>query len=145
MYVSFKLKKGTKDFHKRNFELVKTQVAKQSLDNNAIPTLKHASKVMAFFRELEQKTALDMERDRTIQDEAEEAIAGRDNDDDEEINSGAVSKAAMVVRARDKLSELRNVKTAYICKSDRDLCLNVARFKDIWGVARDRCARRIQR
>ena len=38
---------------------------------------------MAFFRELEQKTALDLERDRTIQEEATGAIAGRNDDGDE--------------------------------------------------------------
>jgi len=69
VYVPVKLKKKTKDFHIRNFELVRTQVAKQDLDHNAILTLKQASKVMVFFREMEQKAALDIERDRTIQDE----------------------------------------------------------------------------
>jgi hypothetical protein len=68
---------------------------------------------MAFFRLIEQKTPLDIERDRTVQDEAEGAVAGRDDDDDEEINSGTVSKAANVVRARDKSSELKNVKSSY--------------------------------
>ncbi len=54
--VLVKLKKDTKDFHKRNFDLARTQVAKQDWDDNAIPTLKQAAKIMAFFRELEQKT-----------------------------------------------------------------------------------------
>jgi hypothetical protein len=45
---------------------------------------------MSFFRELEQKTALDIERDRTIQDEAEGAVAGKDDDGEEEISSGTV-------------------------------------------------------
>ncbi len=49
---------------------------------------------MVFFREMEQTTPLDIERDRTIQDEAEGAVAGRDDDGDEEISSGNVSKAA---------------------------------------------------
>ena len=60
------------------------------MDENAIPTLRHADKVMSFFRELEQKTALDIERDRTIQDEAEGAVAGKDDDGEEEISSGTV-------------------------------------------------------
>ena len=37
----------------------------------------------------------------------------RDDDDDEEINSGNISRAAKVVRSRDESSELKNVKTAY--------------------------------
>jgi hypothetical protein len=49
VYVHVKLKKQTKDFHKRNFELVRTQEAKQDFDDNAIPTLKQAGKVMALF------------------------------------------------------------------------------------------------
>jgi hypothetical protein len=116
VYVPVKLKRVTKDFHKRNFEVFKTQVAKHSLNNNDIPTLKQASKIMAFFRELKKKTALDIERHRTIQDEAERTVKGRDDDGDEEISSGTVSKAARVARARDKSSELRNVKASYANK-----------------------------
>jgi hypothetical protein len=65
---------------------------------------------------MEQMTPLDIERDRTIQDEAEGAVAGRGDDDDEEISSGNVSKAATVVRARDKSSELKNFKLSYASK-----------------------------
>jgi hypothetical protein len=68
---------------------------------------------MAFFHEMKQKTALEIERDRAIQDEAKGAVAGRNDDGDEEIISGNVSRAARVVRARDKSSELKNVNTAY--------------------------------
>ena len=77
-----KLKKETKNFHKSNFVALRTKVAKQDLDDNDIPTLKHASKVMAFFRVMEQKTSIDIERYRTIQDEAKGAVAGRDDDGD---------------------------------------------------------------
>jgi hypothetical protein len=57
VYVQVKLEKETKDFHKRNFEALRTQVAKQNWDDNAIATLKQTGKVMAFFREMEQKIA----------------------------------------------------------------------------------------
>ncbi len=92
MYVPVNLKKGTNDFHKRNFELVKTRVAKQDLDDNAISTLKQADKVMTFFRKLEQTTLLDIERDQTIQDEAKGAVAGRDDDGDEGITTPGMSR-----------------------------------------------------
>ena len=93
-------------------------LAKQDWDDNTIPVLRHADKIMACFRETESKTPLDNKRDRTVQDEAEGAVAGRDDDDDEEISSrgGTVSRAANVTRARDKSSELKNVKTSYANK-----------------------------
>ncbi len=47
-----------------------------------------------------------------VQDEAEGAIEGRDDEDEEEINFGTVSMAATVVRARYKSSELKNVKSS---------------------------------
>ena len=81
-----------------------TDFAKKDWDDNAIYIIRHADKVMADFRETERKTSLDVERDRTFQDAPEGAVAGED-DDSEEINSrgGTVSKAANVVRARDKI------------------------------------------
>ena len=115
--VPVKLKASTKGAHQAVFRRLMTDLAKQDWDDNAIPILRQADRVMAYFRETERKTSLDIERDRTVQDEAEGAVAGRD-DDDEEINSrgGTVSKAANVVRARDKSSELKNVKSSYVNK-----------------------------
>ena len=46
-------------------------------------------------------------------DSAEGAVAGRGADDDDEISSGNVSRAATVVRARDKSSALKAVKADY--------------------------------
>ena len=45
-------------------------------------------------------------------DSAEGAVAGKD-DDEEEISSGTLSRAATVVRARDKSSALKSVKADY--------------------------------
>ena len=115
--VPMKLKTSTKGAHQATFRRLMTDLAKHDWDDNAIPILRQADRVMAYFRETERKTSLDIERDRTVQDEAEGAVAARD-DDDEEINSrgGTVSKAANVARARDKSSELKNVKTSYANK-----------------------------
>ena len=115
--VPVKLKASTKGAHQAVFRRLMTDLDKQDWDDNSIPILRQADIVMAYFRETERKTSLDIERDRTVQDEAEGAVAGRD-DDDEEINSrgGTVSKAANVVRARDKSSELKNVKSSYANK-----------------------------
>ncbi len=54
-----------------------------------------------------------MERDQTVQDSAEGAVAGRDAVDDAQVTSGAVSRAAKVIRACDKSSELKDIKTSY--------------------------------
>ena len=96
--VPAKLKTSTKEAHQATFRRLMTDLAKQDWDDNAIPILRQADRVMAYFHETERKTSLDIERDRTVRDEAEGTVAGRD-DDDEEINSsgGTVSKAANVV------------------------------------------------
>ena len=62
--------------------------------------------------------SLDIERDRTFQDEVEGAVAGRNDNEGQEISSRGetVSKAANVVCARDKSLELKNVKTSYANK-----------------------------
>ena len=67
---------------------------------------------------INKKTPLHIERDRTIQYEAEGAVAWIDDDDDEEITSsgtrtGTVSRAATAARARDKSSELKDIKSTY--------------------------------
>ncbi len=46
-------------------------------------------------------------------DRADEAVAGRDADDDYEVSSGAVSIAANVVRARSKSEMVKEVKVPY--------------------------------
>ena len=66
--VPVKLNDSFKKIHLRNGERIRKEVAKHGLGDNDIPTLRHASNVMAFFREIEQKTSLDIERDRTVQD-----------------------------------------------------------------------------
>ena len=115
--VPMKLKDSTKNAHQLTIKRLVTDCSKQDLYVNAIPILRQSDRVMAYFRETERKTSLDIERDRTVQDAAEGAVAGKD-DDDEEISSrgGTVSRAANVVRARDKSSELKNVKTSYANK-----------------------------
>ena len=117
--VPMKLKSNPKKAHQQTFQRLVTDFAKQDWDDNAIPIIRQADKVVAYFRETEQKTSLDIEKDRTVQDEAERAVAGMDDDDDDEVISSrneAISKAANVVRARDKSSELKNVKTSYANK-----------------------------
>ncbi len=53
--------------------------------------MKQASQIMAWFRKELRKTAVQIERDQTVMDSAEGAVAGRDADDDDEVSSGAVS------------------------------------------------------
>ena len=45
---------------------------------------------MAIFRSIVQKTPLNIECDRAVQNEAEGAVTGRDDDDDEGINYGTI-------------------------------------------------------
>ncbi len=49
-------------------------------------------------------------------DGPEGAVAGRDADEDDEISSGAVSRAANVIRARSKSEALKQVKSSYANK-----------------------------
>jgi hypothetical protein len=57
-----------------------------------------------------QKSDVAIEADRTVQDEAEGAVVGADDSDDEEVSSDPVakSKAGAKVRQRDKSSALKN-------------------------------------
>ena len=115
--VPLKYKRSTKQNAQRTFDKIRSHY-KQDWDAYAISILREANKVKAFLRSIDKKTPLDLERDRTIQDEAEGAIARRDADDDEEINQGAitgtVSRAATAVRARDKSSEPKDyIKSTY--------------------------------
>ena len=103
--VQVKLKVSTKRFHRNNFARVRQDADKQGLDDNDISTLRDASKINAFFREIEQKTPLDIEWDRTVRNETEGAVAGGGDDDDEEINFRCVSNAANFFHTRDKSSE----------------------------------------
>ncbi len=48
---------------------------------------------------------MQIEKDQTAMDSAEGAVAGRDADD--EVSSGAVSRAANVIRARSKSEALK--------------------------------------
>jgi hypothetical protein len=92
---------------------------------------------VAYFRGTEQKTPLDIERDRTVQNEAEGVVAGRDDNDDEEVSSrgGSVSRAANVARARDKPSELKNVNTAH---ANRLFSRHITRLETLCRVPRHR-------
>jgi hypothetical protein len=66
---------------------------------------------MAWFRKELKKAEVQIERDQTVMDSAEEAVAGREADDDGEVNS--VSRAANVVRARSKSEALKEAKASY--------------------------------
>ncbi len=68
---------------------------------------------MAYLRDEARKTEAQVERDRTIMDSAESAVAGSGADDDDEINSGNLSRAGSAVRARDKSEALKGLKADY--------------------------------
>ncbi len=97
-----KLKSSTKKAHQLTLKRLMTDIANQDWDDNAVSTLRQADRFMAYFRETELKTSLDIERDRVV-----EEISSR---------AGSVSKAANVVRASEKSSELKNAKTSYANK-----------------------------
>ncbi len=75
--------------------------------------MKQASENMAWFRSELQKILVQIKRDQTLVDGAEGALAGRSADDDDDISSNAVSRAANVVRARANSQALKEVKTSY--------------------------------
>ena len=68
---------------------------------------------MAWLLAESTNTEFQIERDRTVVDNAEGAVAGRDANDDDEIISGNASRAAAVVRARDTSSALKAVKADF--------------------------------
>ena len=109
--VAAKFKPKTNDAKRKTFDLIRKHFGAE-WDDNAVPVLKQASKVMAILFAENQKTELQIERDRAVMDSAEGAVAGKD-DDEEEISSGTLSRAATVVRARDKSSALKAVKADY--------------------------------
>ncbi len=49
-------------------------------------------------------------------DEPEGALAGKDADEDDKVSSGAVSRAANVIRARSKSEALKKLKSSYVNK-----------------------------
>ena len=87
----------------------------QKPDQNVIPTLRNAQEVMHRLALANQKSDVAIEADRTVQGEAEGAVAGADDDDDEEVSFGPVakSKAGAKFRQRDKSSALKNVTPTY--------------------------------
>ena len=79
--VPLKYKLSTKQTAQYTFDKIRSHF-KQGWDTNAILILRDTNKVMVFLRSINKKRPLDGERDRTIQDEADGAVAGRDDDDD---------------------------------------------------------------
>ena len=110
--VPAKYKKSSRNAARLTFRKIREHFNAVWKDN-LVPVLRQANKVMAFLRDISRKTEVQVERDQTVQDSAEGAVAGRDADDDDEVDSGAISRAAKVIRARDKSSELKDIKTSY--------------------------------
>ncbi len=99
--------------------MIRTEFASQELDENAVPTLKKLDEILAFLRDKYQKTKKQIEADMTVQDSSVGAVAGKDDDNDEEISSAprvVMSKPATVVKARDKSPVLKNVTSTYSSK-----------------------------
>ena len=112
--VDEKYAKKTRDDVRRTFRQIRTEMVKQDLDDNAIPTLRKAKEVMAWFRKRNTKTAVQVEADATQQDSSVGAVAGRDDSDDEEVTSGpATSVAGKRSRARTKSVALKGVTQSY--------------------------------
>jgi len=103
-------KKKTKNAQWATFRQV-MKLFDQNPDQNAIPTLRNAKGVMNRLALANQKSDVVIETGRIVMDEAEGAVAGVDDDDDEEVTAGPVtkSKAGAKVRQRDKSSAFKNV------------------------------------
>ncbi len=71
---------------------------------------------MAWLRLEMRKSEVQIKRDQTVMDSAEGAVAERDADDDVEVKSGAVSRAANAIRARSKSEALKELKSSYVNK-----------------------------
>ena len=84
-------------------DMLRREYANAKPDDSLIPWLiRDVKGLKAFLKQKRAKSNVQIEADRTIQDSAEGAVAGRDADDDEEINSGPVaSKGGNSKRARD--------------------------------------------
>ena len=59
---------------------------------------------------------MQIERNQTVMDNAEGAVAGRDADDDDEVSSGSVSRVTNGILARPKSEALKQVKSSYANK-----------------------------
>jgi hypothetical protein len=92
-------KNKTRDAHRTTFKQV-MNLFDQKLDQNVIPMLRNAKKAMHRLALVNQKSDVAIETDRTVQDEAEEAVAGADNSDDEEVSSGPVAKTKVGAKVR---------------------------------------------
>jgi hypothetical protein len=106
----------------------------QKPDQNAIPTLRDAKEVMRRLAIKNKKTVLAIEADRTVHDESEGAVAGEDDDDDQEISSDPIAKSAAgaKVQQRDKSTPLKYVKPTY----GNRLASIISTFR-AWKVFRD--------
>jgi hypothetical protein len=97
--VSQTYKKKTKNAQRTTLRQVMELFDKKP-DQNAIPTLKNANEVMNRLALANQKSDVAIEADRTIMDEAEGAVPGADDDDDEEVSSGPVAKSKAGAKVR---------------------------------------------
>jgi hypothetical protein len=102
------------------FRTIREEFANQKLDDNAVPTLKKVDEVLAFLRGKHAKSKQQIEANMTVQDSAEGVVAGKDDDNDEEVSSVPrvipriiMSKLATNVRAREKNSILKNITGNY--------------------------------
>jgi hypothetical protein len=109
--VAAKYKQSTRAAKRTTFNQIRTHY-KASWDDNAVPVMKQANQVMAWFCQELQKTGVQIERDQTVMDGPEGAAAGKGADDNDEISSGAVSRAANKIRARAKSQALKGVKAS---------------------------------
>jgi hypothetical protein len=129
-------KKGTRNAKLTTFRQL-MELFNQKPEQNAVPILRDVKEVMERLAKANPKSAIAIEADRTIMDEAEGAVAGADEDDDEEMSSSPVakSKAGAKVRQRDKNSALKNVTPTYGNKlSDMLSTLRACKvFQDILG------------
>ena len=107
---------ATKTQQRKTFDMIRVY-AKAEPRDDAMPVLRRAEDVMAFFRAAYAKSAEKIAADVTREGSAH-AVAGRD-DGEEEVSSGGGGKAPLVSRgatnrrARDQAPELKEVTATY--------------------------------
>ena len=92
-------KKRTRVAHRTTFRQV-MELFDQKPDQNAIPTLRNAKEVMNRLAFAHQKSDVAIEADLTVQDEAEGAVAGADDDDIAAAHMWPPPRMAMCMASR---------------------------------------------
>lgn len=123
----------------RTFRQVMNEYAKATPDDDAIPTLKDALGVIAFLKSISQKTQTQQEADKT-EIGSVNAVAGKDDSEDEEVSSGGPIQSSAGERPRARLAapELKKLTQTYSKKLG-----HISTTFSAWKVFRDALGTRV--